>query len=138
MWKLLLDKLVVGIYLDLSIVLCVSVLLSLKVSTVALGVCGFSVLSTVSNFLFDEIRYVLTSLPKLFSDCPYFSTVSIFVFVAMIGAPSLTFLCFFEGKYSWYFSSLSTLGCSRTVACFFWNFELQVFQFHLYCYPTWD
>ena len=44
MWRILLDKLVIGVDLYLSIVLSVSVLLFLEVSTVSLGAFYFSVL----------------------------------------------------------------------------------------------
>ena len=44
---ILLDKLVLGVELDLFIELSVSGLLFLEVGTVSLGVCDFSVLLTV-------------------------------------------------------------------------------------------
>ena len=47
MWKLLLDKLVLGVDLDPYIVLSVSVLLFCWVSTISLDVFYLSVLSTV-------------------------------------------------------------------------------------------
>ena len=72
---LLLDKLVLGLDLDLSFVLSVSVLLFLEVPTVSLDVCDLSVLSTVSISWFSDIGDVLAYLTKIFPDFPSLSTV---------------------------------------------------------------
>ena len=66
MWKLLLDKLVLGVDLNLTIVLSVSVLLFLDVSTVSLDVCDLSVFPTVPILFFDMIGYVLASLTTFY------------------------------------------------------------------------
>ena len=97
MWVILLYKLVTGIDLDLYIVLTVSVLLSLEVSTVSLDVCYFSVLSNVLIFFFSDIGNVLASLTTFSLYFSSLSTVSMFVLVGLIDAPSLSFLCLFEG-----------------------------------------
>ena len=72
---LLLDKLVLGVDLGLSIELGVSFLLFLGVLTVYLGVFNFFVLSTVSIYFFSDIGYVLDSLTTPFPDLPFLSTV---------------------------------------------------------------
>ena len=73
MWKLLLDKLVPGVDLDLYIVLTVSVFL--EVSTVTLDARNLSVLSFMSIFFFSGVGDVLDSLTTFSLGFSYFSTV---------------------------------------------------------------
>ena len=61
-----------------------------------MDVCDFSVLSNVSIFFSSEIGDLLASLTTFFLDFSTLSTMSIFVFVEVIYAPSLSFLFLFE------------------------------------------
>ena len=87
---ILLDKLVLGIFLDLSTVFSVSVLwldldlsndltlsylLLLGVSTILLDACYLSVLLTVSIFCFADIGGVMASFAKLCFVFPFLSTI---------------------------------------------------------------
>ena len=63
---LLLDKLVLGVDLYLSIEFSVSSLFFLKVYNFSLNVCDLYVLSIVSIFFFDDIGDVLASSKTVF------------------------------------------------------------------------
>ena len=91
---LLLDQLVLGVDIYLSIVLSVSVLFFYEVSTVSLDICDLSILSTVSIFSFSDIEDVLASLTTFSIGFYSLSNVSILVFAGVIDAPSLSFYVF--------------------------------------------